>query len=439
MPFTFKLSKRVARMRDAMVLAACSAAVLAACELQQRTVTGASLPVALQIVTLPKSVTLAPYQTHHFMAYGRTASGDSISLVVRWSASGGIITSSGIYTAGSSAGTYRVIASAEALADTAAVTVSETTAPVASISVVPATATVVLTGTRQFTATLRDALGNLLGGRVVTWTSSAPLVAAVSPTGLVTGLLAGTATIRATSEGQSGTATITVTQAQPAGMFPNEPSGFAVIQETGWEGGTLGNWSRIFQSADKPVTIETVGDSPLGESKVLQIGFAAGHEGGGGTELRYNIPSTARPSELYVGFYIQVSADWQGHSSAINKMVYLSDGDANTFSATWYEMFGSGSNPLDLYVVNQSSTGFHENVNQIVFQRGRWHRVEIYQQQGGLIRVWVDGALAIDRLSGSTRTTPFDGVVLSGIWGGIGDTKDHWDYMRFDRVRISAP
>jgi uncharacterized protein YjdB len=321
-----------------------------------------------------------------------------------------------------------------------------TPAPVASVSLSPTSSSLLVGGTQEFTATLKDASGNVLTGRSVTWTSSAPLVASVSGTGLASGLLAGLSTITATSEGISSSAALTVTaDPQPpsgAVLFPNEPSGLSVIQESDWESGTVDPWYREFTSADKPITIVPIADSPLGESQTLQIFYPAGAPGGGGTELRYDIPATLAPTELFVGYEVQVSPNWQGHSSAINKMVYLSDGGPN-FSAMWYEMFGADSEPLGLYVVNQSGSGpagMHENVTPVTFARGQWHRVEIYQRQGspGIVRVWVDGVLAIDRSDVYTQARPFDGVVISGIWGGIGDSKAHDDYMRFDHVRISG-
>jgi hypothetical protein len=29
-------------------------------------------------------------------------------------------------------------------------------------------------------------------------------------------------------------------------------------------------------------------------------------------------------------------------------------------------------------------------------------------------------------------------VTISGIWGGVGDSKTQFDYMRFDHIRISG-
>jgi len=84
-------------------------------------------------------------------------------------------------------------------------------APVASVDVTPAAAGVLIGHTVQFTAKVKDAAGNELADRPVTWTSNASARATVSPTGLVTGVgLGDTVVITATSESKSGGATITV-------------------------------------------------------------------------------------------------------------------------------------------------------------------------------------------------------------------------------------
>ncbi|HWC73008.1 MAG TPA: PKD domain-containing protein [Gemmatimonadales bacterium] len=84
--------------------------------------------------------------------------------------------------------------------------------PVSSVDVTPATAGILVGGTVQLTATPKDAAGNPLSGRVVTWTSGDTSIAIVSNTGLVTGKKAGgPVTITATSEGKSGAAAVSVT------------------------------------------------------------------------------------------------------------------------------------------------------------------------------------------------------------------------------------
>jgi hypothetical protein len=84
---------------------------------------------------------------------------------------------------------------------------------VASVSVAPGTATLANAGTQQLVATLKDASGNVLTGRTVSWASSNAAVAPVNAAGLVSGVAAGSVTITATSGGRSGTAAITVAAA----------------------------------------------------------------------------------------------------------------------------------------------------------------------------------------------------------------------------------
>jgi alpha-tubulin suppressor-like RCC1 family protein len=83
-------------------------------------------------------------------------------------------------------------------------------AAVKSIELTPTSGEVAVGRTLQLSATPRDASGNALTGRTVSWTSAAANVASVDANGVVTGVAAGTATITATSEGVSGTATLTV-------------------------------------------------------------------------------------------------------------------------------------------------------------------------------------------------------------------------------------
>jgi len=85
-------------------------------------------PTLAQVILLPANLSLATGTTQQFRAYGRNSLGDSVAVTVAFRATGGTITSSGVYTAGSTAGAYRVIASASGLADTANVTLAATSA-----------------------------------------------------------------------------------------------------------------------------------------------------------------------------------------------------------------------------------------------------------------------------------------------------------------------
>ena len=88
--------------------------------------------------------------------------------------------------------------------------------PVATINVVGNRGTPLVVGEkRQFGIELRDAAGNLLAGRSVTWTSSAPAAIGAPSLGVASGVTGGgSATLTATSEGKSAQLALTVTPMQ---------------------------------------------------------------------------------------------------------------------------------------------------------------------------------------------------------------------------------
>jgi len=101
---------------------------------------------------------------------------------------------------------------------------------VTSVAVAPESATVVVNGTVQLSVTLRDANGNVLPGRPITWASGRVTVATVDANGMVRGAGPGTAAVTATSEGVSDTAAITV----PA---PGDTIRFASVEVGGHSDG----------------------------------------------------------------------------------------------------------------------------------------------------------------------------------------------------------
>ncbi len=163
----------------------------------------------IALLLSPSAVVLQPGGSQQYSTRGVRLSGDTVTIVPTYAATGGTITAAGLYTAGPTPGDFRIVASRPSgLTDTAVVTIA--LMPVTSVTVNPSAANVLVGGTSQLTATTKDGMGNVLTGRVVTWSSDAPGVATVSATGLVSGVAVGSATISATSEGQSGSAAISV-------------------------------------------------------------------------------------------------------------------------------------------------------------------------------------------------------------------------------------
>src|SRR5205823_6271995 len=125
-----------------------------------------------------------------------------------------------------------ITATAEGQSGPSALTVTAVTVPVATVTVSPAPASVPAGQTAQLTATPKDASGNSLTGRTITWASSNTSVATVSSSGLVRGVVAGSATITATSETKSGTSAITVTAVPVATVAVSPASATVFVNQT---------------------------------------------------------------------------------------------------------------------------------------------------------------------------------------------------------------
>ena len=173
------------------------------------------------VAVTPASASVLVDETVQLTGTPLDAGGNPLSgRVVTWSSSNPAIASvdaAGLVTAVAGGGPVTITATSEGKSGTSAVTV--TTVPVATVEVTPAAPTIEAGGdTVRLTAVAKDADGNVLSGRVPTWTTSDAAAATVASSGLVTGVAPGATTVTATIEGQTGTSSVTVVQAAVASV-----------------------------------------------------------------------------------------------------------------------------------------------------------------------------------------------------------------------------
>jgi uncharacterized protein YjdB len=132
------------------------------------------------------------------------------------------VSSAGVVT-GVAPGTVTITATSETQSGSAAVTVQPV--PVATVTLDPTSVTLEPGQTATLVATTKSGDGTVLTGRTVTFSSDDVGVARVTSDGVVTGVAPGVATITATSEGKTATATVTVQPAVASVIVsPNEVS-----------------------------------------------------------------------------------------------------------------------------------------------------------------------------------------------------------------------
>ncbi len=141
----------------------------------------------------------------------------------------------------------------------ATVTVAVSNTPVGSVAASPSLVTLAPGLTQQLTPTTFDAQNNVLTGRSVTYTSSNPAVATVTPNGgLITAVALGTATITVSSEGKSSTVAVTVGNAPITSVLLEGPS---LIVKLLW-----GSSSETFTATPK----DALGNKLTGRACTLQ-------------------------------------------------------------------------------------------------------------------------------------------------------------------------
>lgn len=183
-------------------------------------------PVSVaEIVITPGQATLVSIgETVQLSAIAKDAAGNEITgKSFTWASSAANIASidgAGKVTAAGN-GQTQISASVDGITATAMLGVAQV---VSSVVVTPAqTQLASINETVQLTATAKDALGNDVAGKTATWVSSAASVASILETGVAKAAANGSATMTATIDNTTGTATVTVSQVPAKLAFTTQP------------------------------------------------------------------------------------------------------------------------------------------------------------------------------------------------------------------------
>ena len=415
-------------------LAAGSATITATSEGQRGsaavTVTAASVPVA-SVTVSPTTASVTAGQTVQLAATPQDASGNPLTgRVVIWTSSNGAVATvsgSGLVTT-LAAGAATITATSEGQSGSAAVTVTAASVPVASVTVSPTTASLTTGQTSQLAATPKDASGTPLSGRVVTWASGNGAVATVNGSGLVTALAAGSATITATSEGKSGSASVAVTN-------PPTGSGECASPQPAWlwcDDFEVDRLSGYFEYENDGGSFVRVAGVGRNGSYGMRSHFAAGQQAAGALHLAFGkTPSAYFKSvhdsatiyrDVYWRMYLKNAAGWTGGGG--DKLSRgLSFVDANWSQAVFAHVWSGEPGPNQDYLMLDPASGTDAagvlqttQYNDFAHMRwlgavrsatpifdaahvGQWRCIEAHTrlndagQSNGVFELWIDGAL----------------------------------------------
>jgi uncharacterized protein YjdB len=412
-------------------------------------------PVVTTVVVAPSSPSIAVGANATLQATVRDAQGNVMSgQTVSWSSDNtgaATVNANGVVT-GVAAGSATITAACAGKSGTASVTVTSTSPPppvVTTVTVAPSTASLAVGATAPLTPTVRDAQGNVMTGQTIVWSTSNSAIATVTANGVVTGVVAGSATITATCSGKTGSSAITVTA----------PSWGALLFQENFEDTNLATRGWYDNTGAVLSTTEHI----AGSNSSAQYRFLAGatNPTSGGAQ-RHKFAAT---NSFYLSYYVKYSANWVGsnkpyHPHEFQVMSTLDgdyDGPSNGYMVLYIEQsyqnggkprlgmqdnksVNSSYGPLPYNLVGVTETrstggcngivesnmlwecydagGYWYNLKQqlgpVVFQpnagpgyKNDWNFVEAYfqlntvvngvGQADGVMQYWFNGTLIIDR------------------------------------------
>ncbi|MEX2284710.1 MAG: hypothetical protein WEE89_19635 [Gemmatimonadota bacterium] len=333
-------------------------------------------PSLTQLTLTPAQTSVLSGATQQFTATGTFSDGATAPVTATYNATGGSITTGGLYTAGSTSGNYQVIATdpGSGLADTATVTIPLPPTLV-SVTVTPMQASMQAGGTLQFSA-----VGNYTDGS----TGSVSVVysatgGTISAAGLYTaGTTPGTYSVIATSANGpqlADTSAVTITTApvggstqivtfaegpagvQPAGWTetsaPANTSWTVVADATAQDGRMLRNTTTV--TARHILRLDAVADSTTQQEVLVRIRLADSDGRGPGIALRHTMNGALETA--YVAYFRPGLNQLEINRFLNGAWAYIAATPFTTSLNTWYWMrFRADGSTLRLRVWADGTT-----------------------------------------------------------------------------------
>jgi hypothetical protein len=334
--------------------------------------------------------------------------GSTVAPAVTLTATGGTVSGSGLYTAGSTGGTFRVIATQTGgtLADTSIVTVTAPTPVLTAIVLSPAAATVPAGGTQQFSVSGVWTNGGS-GVPAVTYSATG---GTINSNGLYTaGGTTGGFQVTATQVGGTLTTSSTVTittpppPPPPGSFMQNKPATLATqILDQPWT--TLSPWSKLFEVPTGAINIVNDATAPRSAPGVVEFKYLnSSYNGSGAGSMNVDYTAT---NEIYLSFlwYASNPFTWANYSNKLlyvgnpggsgsNWIIELACHEGSSYNGNFFILHNNGSDGG--YGVADGNFGYpwgygegsgnptHNGTLPVYkVQRGHWYEIEFYAKKG---------------------------------------------------------
>jgi hypothetical protein len=370
-----------------------------------------SSPTLTGIALAPGSASVAPGGTVQFSATGTYSDGSSAAVTPAYTATGGSITSSGLYTAGQTAGSFQVVATLNGKADTSAVTITAPAPTLTSVVLTPATASVQTGGTVQFSATGTYSDGT---SKAITPAYSAT-GGTITTSGLYTaGSTAGTFRVIASSGGRADTAAVSVT----ASSTPPSTGSYTRVVGDDWSGYSSTSAllaSGYFSGGSGTGNVTLVSDATFGQ--VARITQYAGSTASPHLQKRF----PAALDRMWFRFRVRFSPGWTTAGSGTNAAQWtMGQWTWNGFGGSGTLGFQNGSEYATDWSAKNSSNQYIQYTENLLPGSTPFGAVTSEWSAGG----WWEYVVYWERTSATTARQHYWKRPLGGTWTYYGFTED---------------
>ena len=350
----------------------------------------------------------------------------------------------------------------------------QVTQEVAGVQVSPGSASLTPGTTRQFAAEAQDSNGHSISGASISWSSTNTSVASVSSSGVVVANSTGSATIRASSSGWMGQASVSVTSGGDSGTsaFPNEPAGYVTRFDDGFDypGVTLNDpWFDVqgagyggrFNLGGRPSIVRANNGQPFSGPSAFRA-FYPGGMPGGHDAARLSIPLSSQASGgFYLAYTVRLDPTWHTTANELGNgikhvipLVVPSDGsDVRPLGWTVIAQNPAGDNRyrLNYALENIPPETFRRhdipyvNEQAALINKGEWAQVELLVQfdqagQGtGNIQFFVNGTLVSRMDNAPIPVDRLRNLTIAGTYGGGIGNVPHDMWYDIGHFYVSGP
>jgi hypothetical protein len=242
--------------------------------------------------------------------------------------------------------------------------------------------------------------------------------------------------------------TDTVTAAPPPPpptdtTLPHQPAGLSTLVNEAWNQVTPSGWTGpCTGGCASRVAVTQDATAPRSPSNVLTFSYQGNIGGEGVGQIVKSWPGV---KSLYLGLWFKYSTNWVGHSSGVNKMLYLGTNQGQGYQNDNILNFENNGS-ISFYQQNGIDDHRRMAINFTV-AKGQWHFVELAAtaSTGGLLNgcltIWVDGRQGLTRCDIRWKVgadAVFTGVDVDPIWGGGPESLTQTQFFWMDHLYLSG-